>query len=297
MRMLGRVTVALVTPFDDEGRVVAENVRRLARYVVNLGAEGVVVGATTGEAPTLSAEERRLLLEATLAEVGDEVPVWASTGTYSTKETVLRSKEAESEGADGLLVVTPYYNRPPQEGLYAHFLTVAQETALPLMIYNIPGRTGVNILPETLARLNEAAPNVVAVKESSGDLGQAVDVLRLSAGRVRLFTGEDALTLPTLAVGGYGVVSVAAHLVADRMRQMVDAYLQGNVQEATRINQELKPLCDALFATTNPIPVKWALQRLGLPVGDVRPPLCALLQPLQQRVELALRDAGLLPRG
>ena len=272
----GRLLTAMVTPFDAEGRVDLALAGRLARYLVEEGSDGLVVCGTTGESPTLSWQEQAQLLEAVRQAVGPGVKVLAGTGSNCTAEAVEATREAAAAGADGALVVVPYYNKPPQEGLEAHFRAVAEAAPeLPLMLYNIPGRTGCSMAPGTVARLMDCA-NVVSFKAASGSTDE-VTQLRLACGaRLAVYSGDDALTLPMLSVGAVGVVSVASHLVGRRIRAMIEAQLSGRNAEALGQHEQLLPLFRALFATTNPIPVKAALEASGWPVGAPRLPLVPL---------------------
>ena len=272
----GRLLTAMVTPFDSEGRVDLALAGRLARYLVEEGSDGLVVCGTTGESPTLSWQEQVQLLEAVRQAVGPGVKVLAGTGSNSTAEAVEATREAAAAGADGALVVVPYYNKPPQEGLEAHFRAVAKAAPeLPLMLYNIPGRTGCSMAPGTVARLIDCA-NVVSFKAASGSTDEVTQLRLVCGARLAVYSGDDALTLPMLAVGAVGVVSVASHLVGRRIRAMIEAQLSGRNAEALGQHEQLLPLFRALFATTNPIPVKAALEASGWPVGAPRLPLVPL---------------------
>ena len=272
----GRVVTAMVTPFDASGAVDLPLAARLARHLVEQGSDGLVVCGTTGESPTLSWNEQLQLLQAVREAVGSTAKVLAGTGSNSTAEAVEATREAAAAGADGALVVVPYYNKPPQDGLEAHFRAIAEAApALPLMLYNIPGRTGCSIVPATVARLMDC-PNVVSFKAASGTT-EEVTALRLACGPdLAIYSGDDGLTLPMLAVGAVGVVSVASHVVGPEIRAMIEAYCQGDGPTALAVHEQLQPLFKALFATTNPIPVKAALELNGWPVGAPRPPLSSL---------------------
>jgi len=272
----GRVVTAMVTPFDASGAVDLPLAARLARHLVEQGSDGLVVCGTTGESPTLSWNEQLQLLQAVREAVGSTAKVLAGTGSNSTAEAVEATREAAAAGADGALVVVPYYNKPPQDGLEAHFRAIAEAApALPLMLYNIPGRTGCSIAPATVARLMDC-PNVVSFKAASGTT-EEVTALRLACGPdLAIYSGDDGLTLPMISVGAVGVVSVASHVVGPQIRAMIDAYMQGDAAVALALHEQLQPLFKALFATTNPIPVKAALQLNGWSVGDPRPPLSPL---------------------
>ena len=284
----GRLLTAMVTPFDGEGNVDLALAGRLARHLVDEGSDGIVVCGTTGESPTLSWDEQAQLLAAVRQAVGSGVKVMAGTGSNCTAEAVEATAHAAEAGADGALVVVPYYNKPPQAGLEAHFRAIAAAApALPLMLYNIPGRTGCSLTPDTVARLMDCA-NVVSFKAASGTT-EEVSQLRLACGpRLAIYSGDDALTLPMLSVGAVGVVSVASHVVGRRMRSMIEAFLSGRHAEALAQHELLLPLCKALFATTNPIPVKAALELSGWPVGAPRLPLVPLDPPMRESLAQAL---------
>lgn len=290
----GSVITAMVTPFDGEGRVDAARAAELARRLVDAGSDGIVVAGTTGESPTLSPEERLAVLRAVLDAVGDRAFVWMGTGTNDTATSIRLTREAEEAGAHGVMLVTPYYNKPPQAGLLEHFRAVAGATRLPVMVYNVPGRTACNLEPQTLVRLVEAAPNVVAVKEASGNLDQVGEIRRLLPRPFRVYAGDDSFTLPVLAIGGDGVVSVASHLVAGELRRMVEAFQEGRVDEASAIHLRLLPLFKALFWTANPIPVKTALRLLGFDAGGFRPPLVEMPREMEERLRSLLADLQLV---
>ncbi|MFL0737246.1 MAG: 4-hydroxy-tetrahydrodipicolinate synthase [Prochlorococcus sp.] len=272
----GRLLTAMVTPFGGDGRVDLALAGRLARHLVDEGSDGLVVSGTTGESPTLSWQEQHQLLEAVRQAVGPGVKILAGTGSNSTAEAVEATSQAAIAGADGALVVVPYYNKPPQEGLEAHFRAIAQAAPeLPLMLYNIPGRTGCALAAATVARLMES-PNVVSFKAASGTTDEVTQLRLLCGSRLAVYSGDDGLLLPMLSVGAVGVVSVASHLVGRRLKAMIDAYLSGQVAVALGYHEQLQPLFKALFATTNPIPVKAALELSGWPVGPPRLPLLPL---------------------
>lgn len=272
----GRLLTAMVTPFGGDGRVDLALAGRLARHLVDEGSDGLVVSGTTGESPTLSWQEQHQLFEAVRQAVGTGVKILAGTGSNSTAEAVEATSQAAIAGADGALVVVPYYNKPPQEGLEAHFRAIAQAAPeLPLMLYNIPGRTGCALAPATVARLMES-PNVVSFKAASGTTDEVTQLRLLCGSRLAVYSGDDGLLLPMLSVGAVGVVSVASHLVGRRLKAMIDAYLSGQVAVALGYHEQLQPLFKALFATTNPIPVKAALELNGWPVGPPRLPLLPL---------------------
>ncbi len=284
----GRLLTAMVTPFDDEGRVDLELAGRLARHLVDEGSDGIVVCGTTGESPTLSWKEQHKLIEAVRKAVGSDAKVLAGTGSNSTAEAVEATCEAAAAGVDGALVVVPYYNKPPQDGLEAHFRCVAEAAPeLPLMLYNIPGRTGCSIAPSTVARLMECS-NVVSFKAASGNTDE-VTALRIHCGsRLAVYSGDDSLLLPMMSVGAVGVVSVASHLVGRSLKAMINAYLNGQGAIALGYHEQLQPLFHALFATTNPIPVKAALELTGWPVGPPRSPLIPLNAEMKNKLSQVL---------
>ena len=284
----GRVITAMVTPFDADGAVDLATAERLADHLVCHGSDGLVVCGTTGESPTLSWEEQLAMLQAVRSAVAGRASVLAGTGSNCTVEAVAGTRAAAAHGADGALVVVPYYNKPPQEGLEAHFRAVAEAAPdLPLMLYNIPGRTGCSLAPETTARLLDR-PNVVSYKAASGTTEEVSQLRALCGDRLAIYSGDDALTLPMLAVGAVGVVSVASHLVGDAIQALIRAYLAGDGREALRRHEQLLPLCQALFCTTNPIPVKAALEMAGWPVGAPRLPLLPADTTVRERLSSIL---------
>ena len=281
----GRLLTAMVTPFDSDGNVDLNLAARLAQHLVEEGSDGIVVCGTTGESPTLTWTEQHKIIETVRNSVGSNVKVLAGTGSNSTVEAVEATREAFSAGVDGALVVVPYYNKPPQEGLEAHFGTIAQSAPeLPLMLYNIPGRTGCSLAPRTVAKLMKY-PNVVSFKAASGTTDE-VTQLRIECGsRLAIYSGDDGLLLPMLSVGAVGVVSVASHLVGRSIKAMIEAYLNGQHDLALGYHEHLQPLFKALFSTTNPIPVKAALDLKGWPVGPPRSPLIPL--PFEMKEQLS----------
>jgi 4-hydroxy-tetrahydrodipicolinate synthase len=261
---------------------------RLASHLVDHGSDGLVLCGTTGESPTLSWDEQHQLFSAVKAAVGGRAKVLAGTGSNCTAEAVEAIGEAAALGADGALVVVPYYNKPPQEGLEAHFRAVAQAAPqTPLMLYNIPGRTGCSLSPETTARLMDL-PNVVSFKAASGTTEEVSALRALCGERLAIYSGDDALTLPMLAVGAVGVVSVASHVAGDQIQRMVQAFMAGDLSTALALHEQLLPLCKALFCTTNPIPVKAALELTGWSVGAPRPPLVSASSDVRDRLNSVL---------
>jgi len=283
----------MVTPFDKDLAVDYGRAAVLARRLVETGSDGVVVCGTTGESPTLTREEKINLFRTVAEAIGGKAMVIAGTGTNSTRDSIELSQAAEKAGVDGLLLVVPYYNKPPQEALYQHFQAVARATSLPVMLYNVPGRTGTNLAPETVARLAEIE-NVQALKEAAGSLDQVSELRRLVPEDFAIYSGDDSLTLPMLALGAVGVVSVASHLVGRRLREMIDSFVTGKVAEAARIHLELFPLFRSLFLTSNPIPVKRMLQLVGEDMGGLRPPLIPATPAETERLRTVLRQLGLV---
>ena len=263
---------AMVTPFTREMTVDYNLAKKLARHLVQSGSDGLVVSGTTGESPTLSREEKIELFRVVVEEVGGQATVIAGTGGYNTAESLALTREAEKVGVDGVMLVCPYYNKPSQDGLYEHFKTIAAGTNLPVLLYNIPGRTGVNLQPATAARLAEI-DNIVALKEAAGSMDQVSELRRLLPDDFALYSGDDSLTLPMLALGARGVISVCSHVVGPRIKEMINAFTSGNTTLATQIHLELYPVFKGLFITTNPVPVKAAMNLLGWQVGPPRLPL------------------------
>jgi len=280
----GRVITAMVTPFSADGTVDLELAARLAEYLLAHGSDGLVLCGTTGESPTLSWQEQHQLFAAVKEAVAGRAPLLAGSGSNCTAEAVEATREAAALGADGALVVVPYYNKPPQDGLEAHFRAVAAAAPeLPLMLYNIPSRTGCSLEPETVARLLDC-PNVTSFKAASGTTEEVSQLRLLCGNRLSIYSGDDALTLPMLAVGAAGVVSVASHLAGPEIRAMVQAFLAGENSAALALHEQLLPLCKALFCTTNPVPVKAALEIAGWPVGAPRLPLLPAEPDVRQRL-------------
>ncbi len=294
LQEMGRLLTAMATPFAKDLSVDYKKAAELAVRLVDGGSDGIVVAGSTGESATLGEDEKLRLFTTVVEAVGERATVIAGTGTYSTAATVAFTRKAEATGVHGVLVVVPYYNKPPQEGLYQHFREVAEATSLPVIAYNIPGRTGVNLLPKTLLRLANDVPNLVGIKEASGSLDQIAEVLRDRAPAFLVYAGDDSFTLPVLAMGGNGVISVAGHLVGNRMKEMIEAHASGNVRLAADIHLQLTVLFRALFVTTNPIPLKWALRLVGFDAGLVRPPLCPPTEAEGEIIQNALRSLGLI---
>jgi 4-hydroxy-tetrahydrodipicolinate synthase len=272
MTKLGRLLTAMVTPFDEEGGVDYEQTKRLSLALLDSGSDGLVVSGTTGERPTLTDEEQLKLFTAVKEAVGDRGTVMAGTGSNSTREGVVMTREAERVGVDAILLVVPYYNKPTQEGLFAHFKTIAESTTLPCILYNVPSRTVTNLAPETVIRLSKI-DNIAGVKEASGNLDQIAKIIEGTGKDFLVYSGNDGDTFPIMAMGGYGVISVVSHLAGKQMRDMVEKLINGRMTEAAEIHHRLLPLVNALFVTSNPIPIKHALNHLGFRVGKPRLPL------------------------
>jgi len=294
MMHFGHVITAMATPFDREGRVNFPRAAELARRLVERGSDGLVIAGTTGESPTLADEEKVALFRTIKETVGARAKVIAGTGTYNTAHSIHLTAEAEKAGADGILLVNPYYNRPSQDGLYAHFRAIADSTRLPVILYNIPGRTGVNCLPETVARLADV-PNIVGIKEATGSLDQASEVRKRTPPDFLIYSGDDSLTLPMLAVGGTGVISVASHLVGTEIGQMIRAFQAGDVRAALVLHLRLWGIFRVLFITTNPVPLKAALALAGFDVGKPRLPLVEATPKEQEQVRAVLQELNLVP--
>jgi len=269
---LGRLLTAMVTPFDAQGEVDYQQARRLALSLLDSGSDGVVVSGTTGESPALSREEKLRLFAETKSALGNRGTVVAGTGSYNTKESQELTKEAEKTGVDACLLVVPYYNRPTQQGLWEHFKAIAQSTTLPCILYNVPSRTVTNLAADTVIKLSQI-DNIVGVKEASGNLGQIVEIIHRAKEDFLVYSGNDSDTFPILALGGYGVISVASHLVGIQIKDMMEKFLDGKPQEAAKIHRHLLPLVNVLFIVSNPMPVKWALNYVGFSVGKPRLPL------------------------
>ena len=272
MKKLGRLLTAMVTPFNEQGAVDYEQSKKLALALLNSGSEGVVVVGTTGESPTLIRDEELRLFTEVKSAVGERGAVIANTGSNSTAEALEATKEAERIGVDACLLVVPYYNKPTQEGLYQHFKTIAQRTSLPCILYNVPSRTVVSLSADTIIKLSQI-DNIIGVKEASGNLGEISKIISSTRDDFLVWSGNDSDTLPILALGGYGVISVASHLVGNQIREMIDSFINGRVDEAAGIHRRLLSLINALFIVSNPIPVKYALNHIGFYVGKPRLPL------------------------
>lgn len=319
MKHLGVVLTAMVTPFNEDLSVNYHSAARLAEKLIEEGSDGIVVAGTTGESPTLTDEEKLSLLRKVKEATGTRGTVVAGTGSNNTKSTIELSKAAEDAGADGLLIVAPYYNKPPQDGLYEHFGRIAEAVKIPVLLYNIPGRTGININPETVERLYRDFPNIVGMKDSTGNMDQVTEValrtcavsgvgdkVAITAGSAaspgglcadrhfRLYSGDDSLTLPILACGGTGVISVTSHIAGQQMKKMIVSFFEGRVEEARKIQWELFHLFKTLFITSNPIMIKEALNIKGFNAGGLRPPLVKATQEQKEKLIRIMTDMKML---
>ena len=284
----GNILTAMVTPFKKDGKVDYELAVKLANYIIENGSDGIVLCGTTGESPTLTWDEQHQLFVVIRNSLQSKAKILIGTGSNSTSEAVEATKKAFAAGADGALVVVPYYNKPPQDGLYEHFKDVANAAPkLPIMLYNIPGRTGSNLLPKTVKKLMEF-PNIVSIKAASGRIEEVTELRAECGSEFAIYSGDDSLLLPMLSVGAVGVVSVASHIVGLQLKDMISNFQNGNVLKALDIHERLQPLFKALFETTNPIPIKAALEQLGWEVGPPRPPLVKLNDEKTQKLSILI---------
>jgi 4-hydroxy-tetrahydrodipicolinate synthase len=284
--------VALVTPFKD-GKVDWASLEALVEFHIKNGTNGIVPCGTTGESATLSNEEHENVIKATIKTANKRLPVIAGTGSNSTEEAVRLTRAAEKSGADGALMISPYYNRPTQEGIYQHYKKVADSVGIPIIVYNIPGRTGSKIEPETLARLSEIK-NLAGVKEATGSVDQAIDVIRLCGDNLAVYSGEDSLTFSLMALGGKGVISTVANIAPKEMSQLTEACFKGNWERGRELQFKLMPLIRAVFLETNPIPIKTALALMGRCTADLRLPLTPMSESALKKMRQAMTDFGLL---
>ena len=284
----GNILTAMVTPFKKDGKVDYELAVKLANYIIENGSDGIVLCGTTGESPTLTWDEQHQLFVVIRNSLQSKAKILIGTGSNSTSEAVEATQKAFEAGADGALVVVPYYNKPPQDGLYEHFKDVANAAPkLPIMLYNIPGRTGSNLLPKTVKKLMEF-PNIVSIKAASGRIEEVTELRAECGSEFAIYSGDDSLLLPMLSVGAVGVVSVASHVVGLQLKDMISNFQNGNVLKALDIHERLQPLFKALFETTNPIPIKAALEQLGWEVGPPRPPLVKLNDDKTQKLSILI---------
>ncbi|MBI5198541.1 MAG: 4-hydroxy-tetrahydrodipicolinate synthase [Nitrospirae bacterium] len=284
--------VAIVTPFR-KGKVDEKALGNLIEFQVKGGTDVIIPCGTTGESATLDYNEHYRVIEFTIEVVNKRVPVIAGTGANSTDETIMMTKKAKEFRADGALLVTPYYNKPTQEGLYQHYKKVAEEVDIPIVLYNVPGRTGVNMLPTTVARFAEIE-NIVAIKEATGDMKQVSEVIRLCGERITVLSGDDFTTFPLLCLGGKGVISVSANVAPSDVAGMIDAFMGGKIDDARSLHYRLEPLNQAMFLETNPIPVKTALGMMGKCTDELRLPLCPMNDANKEKLRKVLKEYGLL---
>lgn len=287
--MIKGVYTALITPFTDDLKLDLEGFRENIRFQIQEGVDGLVILGTTAESPTLTSDEQEECIRVAVEEVQNRVPLWVGTGSASTEETVKKTLKAKELGADGALIVTPYYNRPTQEGLYQHFATVATKTSFPIILYSILGRTGVNLSVETCLRLMEF-PEIVGIKEASGNLSQMMEIIRQKKPHFSVLSGDDNLTLPLISVGGHGVISVLSNLIPSQICKLTHLALEGNYDEAREIHYRLLPLIQMAFIESNPSPIKTMMKTLGMKSGPVRLPLTSLTQENHWKLEQCLNE-------
>ncbi len=290
---LPRLMTAMITPFNEQQEVDYKKVRELAIHLADTGSQGIVVCGTTGESPTLKDDEKLEMFSVVQDAVGSRVQVWAGIGSNSTAHTLELAREVGKLKIDGVMAVTPYYNKPSQEGLYRHFRAIAEAAPLPVMLYNVPGRTGINMLPATVKRL-AAIDNIVALKEASGNMDQMSELVRSTPTDFVIYSGDDSTTLPMMSLGAHGVVSVASHIVGREIRDMIEAYIAGDIKKAAAVHSRLYPIFKVLFITSNPVPLKEALRLLGKDSGVVRAPLCPPSEGECSEIKRVLQEYGLI---
>lgn len=291
----GRLLTAMVTPFNADGSVNYEKAADLAEWLINNGSDGLVVAGSTGEAATMSAEEKLELFRVVVNRINKRVPVIAGTGSNNTADSIKMTKMAEAMGVDGVLIVGPYYNKPTQEGFYQHFAAVAQSTALPIIVYNVPGRTASNIAPATVARLAEDFENIVAIKEAAGNVAQVAELYTVLPEDFTIYSGDDGLILPFMSVGATGLISVLSNIGGGILQDVMQAYEDGRVKEAAKLNAKMVPLANAMFVETNPIPVKAAVTLVtGIDAGQPRLPLTPMEAANKAKMTAVLQEYGLV---
>lgn len=286
--------VAIVTPMYDNEEVNYEKLEELINWQIDQGTDAIIICGTTGEASTLTMEEHRKVIRAAVEFTKHRVPVIAGTGSNSTQTAIQHTQEAELDGADGLLIVTPYYNKASQAGLIKHFSMIADNTKLPIILYNVPGRTGCNLLPETAATLFQEKENIVGLKEATGNMTQASRTMYLTDGKLDLYSGEDALVLPMMSIGAQGVISVWSNVAPKQVHDLCDSYFKGDLATAQKLQKEAIPLIDALFSDVNPIPVKNAMNMMGLEVGPLRAPLCDMSDDKKAKMLEVMKNYGIM---
>ncbi|MBR1571222.1 MAG: 4-hydroxy-tetrahydrodipicolinate synthase [Lachnospiraceae bacterium] len=286
--------VAIVTPMKDNYEVNYDKLEELINFHVDNGTDSIIIAGTTGEGSTLSMKEHRDVIKAAVEFTKHRIPVVAGTGSNNTKTAIQLTKEAEEDGADAALIVTPYYNKATQKGLISHYGQIASETKLPIILYNVPGRTGCNLLPETVATLVKENDNIVGLKEATGNMAQASKTMYLTDGNLELYSGEDGLVVPLMSIGAIGVISVIANIAPAQTHEMCAAYLSGDTKKAAEMQLKSLPLVDALFSEVNPIPVKKALNLMGMNVGPLRSPLCEMEEEHAAVLQQAMKEFGIL---
>ena len=286
--------VAIVTPMKDNQDVNYDKLEELINQQIDAGTDAIVIAGTTGESSTLTMEEHRDVIKAAVEFTKHRVPVVAGTGSNCTRTAIQLSQEAEEDGIDGLLIVTPYYNKATQAGLISHYSQIADSTKCPIIMYNVPGRTGCNLLPETVATLFAAKENIVGLKEATGNMAQASKTMALTDGKIDMYSGEDGLVVPLLSIGAVGVISVWSNVAPAKVHQMCDSFFKGDIETARKIQLEGLPLVDALFSEVNPIPVKKALNLMGMEVGPLRSPLCEMGETNAAKLAEVMKNYGLL---
>lgn len=291
--MFQGANVAIVTPFKD-GRLDEEAYRQLIEFQIENGTHGIVPCGTTGESATLSHAEHKRVVEICLDQVKKRVPVIAGTGSNNTAESLELTEHAQKAGADAALMITPYYNKPTQEGLFRHYKKIAESTKIPIIVYNVPSRTSLNLLPETVARLAEL-PNIIGIKEATGDLRQGAKVIELCGDKFTVLSGDDFTALPLMAMGGKGVITVISNVAPKDMAQMCDAFLAGDLAKARGLHYKMLPLMEAMFFETNPVPAKTALKMMGKITGEVRLPLCSMSPANAEKLRQVVQKYGLIP--
>lgn len=290
----GRLLTAMVTPFNEDGSVNYEAAADFAEWLIENGSDALVVAGSTGEAATMSVDEKLELFRVVVQRINKRVPIIAGTGSNNTADTVKMTKMAEAMGVDGFLVVGPYYNKPTQEGFYRHFATVAQSTRMPIIVYNVPGRTGSNIAPATVARLAEDYENIVAIKEAAGNVAQTAELYRVLPENITIYSGDDGLILPFMSVGATGLISVLSNIGGGMLQDVMQAYSEGRVHDAAELNKKLVPLANSMFIETNPIPVKYAVTKVtGINAGEPRLPLTPLSTEAAAKLDAILKEYNL----
>lgn len=286
--------VAIVTPMKENQDVNYDKLEELINQQIDAGTDAIVIAGTTGESSTLTMEEHHDVIKAAVEFTKHRVPVVAGTGSNCTRTAIQLSQEAEESGVDGLLIVTPYYNKATQAGLISHYSQIADSTKCPIIMYNVPGRTGCNLLPETVATLFSAKENIVGLKEATGNMAQASKTMALTDGKIDMYSGEDGLVVPLLSIGAVGVISVWSNVAPAKVHQMCDSFFKGDIETARKIQLEGLPLVDALFSEVNPIPVKKALNLMGMEVGPLRSPLCEMGETNAAKLAEVMKNYGLL---